>query len=343
MRYASDLQRLFTALLLCAASVAGTSAAHAHDGAFTFKFENDTFTGTDNNYTNGFGFTLTTGEITRDEPAFAGKWLRFWSFLPFVGAPGFETFASWALVHEVHTPTDISLPNPREDDQPYAGILYTDSVLHARNDRWAHTWSLRAGIVGPSTHAERVQRRLHKLLGSRDPMGWDTQLPDEPVLNIDYTTMYAWREGRLGRLGSWRIVPVGGVSVGNYFTGVSAGAYGEIGWKLSNVFRTTTLRHGFNGTQMLGASPVDGWSVSFFAGVEGYGVAHYLPLDGTVLKDSRRVESKPFTSVFSTGLTVRRNALVLSLTQSFFTKTFDTEQDRAAFGTLNVSWYRRGR
>ncbi|MBN1237525.1 MAG: lipid A deacylase LpxR family protein, partial [Gammaproteobacteria bacterium] len=332
------------------ASVAGTSVAGAsvagtapsHDGAFTVRLENDAFTGTDNNYTNGLGFTWTTGAIDRDAAAgFESRWTRFWAFLPFVADPGFDTYASWSLGHEVHTPTDISIPDPPQDDQPYSGALYVDSALHARNDRWGHTWTLRTGIVGPSSHAEQIQRELHELNGSKDPQGWETQLPDEPLINADYTAMYLWREGSVGESASWRVVPVGSVSIGNYFTGVGAGVYGEIGWNLIDAFRGTAPRHGFNGAPMTGAGPVESWSLTFFAGVEAYGVAHYLPLDGTVFEDSRSVPSNPFTSALSTGLTLRRKGLVVSLTQSFFTETFPAERDRAAFTTFSLSWYRR--
>jgi hypothetical protein len=32
----------------------------------------------------------------------------------------------------MHTPNDITIPDPPQTDQPYAGILYLDSVLYAR-------------------------------------------------------------------------------------------------------------------------------------------------------------------------------------------------------------------
>jgi lipid A 3-O-deacylase len=331
-------------LLLCAvASVLYSGATHAQGGALTFTFENDTFTGTDNNYTNGLGLTWTTGELTSDGAGFASKWLRFWSFAPFVGDDDYRMYASWSLNHEVHTATDISLADPPEYDQPYSGVLYIDSLLHARNDRWGHTWTLRAGIVGPSSHAEQIQQELHELIGSRLPQGWDTQLPDEPVLNLDYTAMYLWREGDVGDLASWRLVPMGGLSFGNYFAGVNLGVYGEIGWNLPDALGGSTMRHGFTAAGTLGTKPLDRWSLSLFAGIGGYGVGHYLPLDGTVFKESRSVDSNSLAGVLTTGLTFRRKGLVVSFAQSFFSKTFEGERDREAFGTFGVAWYRRTR
>ena len=79
--------------------------------------------------------------------------------------------------------------------------------------------------------------------------------------------------------------------------------------------------------------------MSFFAGLGGYGIGHYLPLDGTVFKDSRSVDTEPFVGAGSLGFAVRHGGFVLSLSQSFSTDAFETQEKAAEFGTLSVSWY----
>src|SRR5678816_1720304 len=121
-----------------------------YDGALTVTFENDTLTGSDNNYTNGIGFSWVSNAIGGYEPTSpVRRWGEFWSFLPFVGKDGSRTYVAWSLAQEMHTPDDIEEPNPPKDDQPYAGVLYLDSVLYARRERWTHAWQLRVGVVGP--------------------------------------------------------------------------------------------------------------------------------------------------------------------------------------------------
>ena len=71
----------------------------------------------------------------------------------------------------------------------------------------------------------------------------------------------------------------------------------------------------------------------------GYGVAHYLPLDGTVFRDSRSVNSEPFIGMATLGLTVRHRSFVCFLGRTYFTKMFQTERQRAEFGTLSLSWF----
>lgn len=315
------------------------ATAAPYDGALTFTVENDAFTGSDNNYTNGLGISWVSGNLnTNEDDRFVSKWQRFWSFLPFVGDEGYDTYASWTLAQEMHTPDDITDPNPPADDQPYAGVLYVDSLLYARKERWAHVWELKVGVVGPASQAENVQRDFHELIGGDEPMGWDTQLPNEPVINIGYTVAHLAAAGHAGQSAEWRVVPVGTVGAGTYFTGVGAGVYGELGWNLVDALGGTALRTGLNAASTVGVGPVDDWSVAFFGGLGGYGVAHYLPLDGTVFHDSRSVESKPFIGMGSLGFALRRGGFALSLAATFFTDTFDEQRENAEFGTVSLSW-----
>jgi lipid A 3-O-deacylase len=308
-------------------------------GALTVTLENDVGS-SDNNYTNGVGLTWVSNDInTYEKENFVRRWGEFWSFLPFVGNAGSRTYVSWSLAQEMHTPDDITNPNPPLDDQPYAGVLYLDSVIYSRKDRWAHAWQLRVGVVGPASQAGNVQKWLHRVIDSDEPMGWDTQLPDEPIINLGYTGTYLLAQGDLGKSASWRVIPVAYAGLGNYFTGVGLGLYGEVGWNLVDSFGGTALRLGFNAASTVGTGPIDGWSVSLSGGVVGFGVAHYLPLDGTVFSDSRSVGSEPFIGMATLGIAVRHRCFAFFLGKTFFSKTFETERQRPEFGTLSLSWY----
>jgi len=326
------------ALSLCALACMQANAAD-NGGALTLNLDNDVFTGSDNNYTNGLGVTWVSPDVsTYDDDRFVSKWSRFWSFLPFVGDEGYTTYAAWTLAQEMHTPDDINDPNPPLDDQPYAGVLYVDSLLYAHKDRSTHVWELKLGVVGPDSKAEHTQKDFHNLIGNEEPQGWDTQMPNEPVINITYSFAHLAAAGRAGKSAEWRVVPVGTAGVGTYFTGVGAGVYGEIGWNLVDALGGTGLRNGFNAASTVGVGPVDGWSVAFFGGLGGYGVAHYLPLDGTVFHDSRSVNSEPFIGTGSLGVSVRHGGFTLGFAATFFTDTFSEQRENAAFGTLSLSW-----
>ncbi len=273
-----------------------------------------------------------------DDDRLVSQWGRLWDFLPFVGDAGYTTYASWTLAQEMHTPDDITNPDPPADDQPYAGVLYVDSMLYARKDRWTHAWQLKLGVVGPASQAGDVQRDFHDLIGGDEPMGWHAQLPDEPVINVGYTVAHLSAKGRAGNSAEWRLVPVGTVGLGTYFTGAGLGMYGEVGWNLVDALGGTALRAGLNTASTVGVGPVPGWSVSFFGGVAGYGVAHYLPLDGTVFHDSRSVDSEPLVGMGSLGFSLRHGDFALSFAATFSTDTFKDQRESAEFGTLSLSW-----
>ncbi len=326
-------------LLSSAAGWAGESAG-AYDGALTITLENDVFTGSDNNYSNGVGISWVSNSIdTYDEQSLVRRWGALWSVLPFVGDSGYRTYVAWSIAQEMFTPDDIENPHPPLDDQPYAGVLYLDSVIYAKRERWAHAWQLRIGVVGPASHAEDVQRWIHSAIGSHKPQGWSTQLPNEPIFNVGYTGSYMLAGGDLGGSASWRVIPVANAGLGNYFTGAGLGLYGEIGWNLVDAMGGTALRQGFNTASTVGVGPVTGWSVSLSGGISGYGIARYLPLDGTLFRDSRSVDSEPFVGMGTLGLSVRHKDFVFFAGRSYFTKTFATERRNPEFGTMSLSWY----
>lgn len=334
-RPGEPLRVLAAAALLCAAA-----SIEASDSAFTLLVENDKFTGSDNNFSNGVGISWSTGELHRfDDRSLVRRWAGLWDFLPFIGEEDYENWASWTLGQEMHTPDDITDPDPPLDDQPYAGVLYLDSTFHARRERWWHTWNVRLGVVGPASQADTFQRWFHDLIDADKPRGWSTQLPNEPLVNLDYTAGYIWHPRKPGKALSWRLVPNASIGAGNYFTGASVGLFGEAGWNLTDALGVSTLHQGFGATPTVGAGPQDRWSVSLFAGAAAYAVGHYLPLDGTVFRDSHSVDSTPVVGLFTGGLSLRRGPLVLTLAATYFTETFETERAHTEFGTLSFSWY----
>lgn len=324
---------------LSAACFATQADAAETGGAVTIALENDVLTGSDDAYTNGFGATWVSNDLDAyDDRSFVRRWGEFWKVLPFVGDEGYMTYASWTLGQEMHTPNDITLADPPLSDQPYAGVLYVDSVLYARSDRWTHAWSLKLGITGDASGAGSTQRKVHEIIGVDKPMGWHTQLPEEPVVNLGYTGAYLWKEGDVGESAKWRIVPVGSVGVGTYFTGAGLGMYGEVGWNLVDALGGTSLREGLTAASTVGVAPTDRWSFSFFGGVSTHAVAHYLPLDGTVFHDSRSVDTRPFVGSATVGASLRRGRLALSLSATHSTKAFDGQEKGAEFANLSVSW-----
>ena len=156
-------------------------------GAMSFYFDNDVFTGNDNKYTGGLGFSWTSAAAeTYPERAFQRKIVNAFSFLPTVNDEGYQNYLQFVLGMEAYTPTDIRALDPPLGEHPYAGVLYVDSSLFSMSRIASHQLTLRLGFVGPSTGTEDVQRWIHEIIGSPIPQGWDTQLKNEPIVNFFY-------------------------------------------------------------------------------------------------------------------------------------------------------------
>jgi hypothetical protein len=133
-------------------------------------------------------------------------------------------------------------------------------------------------------------------------------------------------------------VPVATAGLGNYFTGVGLGVYGEFGWNLVDALGVTALRSGLNAASTVGVGRQDRWSVSVFGGVGAYAVGRYLPLDGTMFRNSRSVDSGHHTELTSAGLCLRREGMTLSFAWTRFQNMFGTERRSTDFGTMSLSW-----
>lgn len=90
---------------------------------------------------------------------------------------------------------------------------------------------------------------------------------------------------------------------------------------------------------MVGVQPQERWSLSFFGGVAGHAISHYLPLDGTVFRNSPTVDVRPFVGSATVGGSLRKGRLMVSLAATISSRAFDGQAGGAEFGTLSVSWH----
>lgn len=309
-------------------------------GAISITLENDAFTGSDDAYSNGVGLTWTSREVAslaRGNPA--RVWANAWSFLPGVQDPRAERYVSLTLAQEIHTPEHITLDSPPLDDRPYAGILYLDSVVYRRTPRMNDAWSLRLGIVGPASYADNTQIWFHDVVGADEPRGWETQLPNEVIVNLGYTATFAGPSGYVSERVRWRVTPMLTAEAGTYATLVGAGAMLEIGYNLPEAAHgVSSLRNGLNGASVVGWRENETeLSVTGNIGIAGYSVSRFLPLDGTYFRDSRSVDYDHNIAVISAGATVRYGDYALNFNVAFSEGGVSGHDDTVEFGAITLS------
>ncbi|MBB3060090.1 lipid A deacylase LpxR family protein [Microbulbifer rhizosphaerae] len=157
---------------------------------WSFYFDNDLLipgASRDQDYTAGVGVTFSGRKA-------AEGW---WSLDPLLGAADsllpLETDDFYRL-HAMQfgvlmfSPTDIASSEAIYDDRPFANLAYlSNSRLYVRDaDEPVYQTAFTLGVMGSQLGAT-LQDRVHRVVGSDLPNGWDHQVSDGGELTFQYT------------------------------------------------------------------------------------------------------------------------------------------------------------
>ncbi|NKI33862.1 lipid A deacylase LpxR family protein [Wenzhouxiangella sp. XN79A] len=178
-------KRSLPIIVVLGAIFLGATLPAGADTRWRAAWANDTFAGTDNQFTNGVALQAHSALAdslaeTGGTPAF-GKSLVGW-LLP--ERHGLRYRESWTLGHTMQTPEQLQVEELILDDVPYAGMLAWANSFLALDDRELTGVGTLLGWVGDATLAGPIQTTVHELSGATEPEGWDNQLANEPVLNL---------------------------------------------------------------------------------------------------------------------------------------------------------------
>lgn len=94
----------------------------------------------------------------------------------------FRTTYGMRVGQNMYTPSDITLPPDAIDpmDRPYGAWLYAGAFkeLYDRTGRYWR-YGLDVGCIGPCAQGEQAQKFVHEIIGSKEPVGWDSQARNE--------------------------------------------------------------------------------------------------------------------------------------------------------------------
>ena len=166
----------------------------------TLRLENDLFTGTDRNYTNGVALTVVSRDLQgalRPEclPQPIAWYARFigWADPEFWRNSGARSASQNIVVRfgqSMYTPEDKTRTDLIADDRPYAGLLYLGLAWNRRTHPEAASYEmldvreLTLGVIGPWSLAEQSQDLVHRVRGIERFRGWDNQLRNEPAFQM---------------------------------------------------------------------------------------------------------------------------------------------------------------
>jgi len=316
----------------------------AHD-TVTFYLENDVFTGTDREYTNGIKLTWISRDLSDYHELRTPAWSRdFIDALPFVNKPGTVRNVSVSIGQNMYAPEDLERSDLILDDRPYAGITYLGAGFHAKDSRRMDSFEINIGIVGPHSYAEQVQKTWHKFIDTTEPKGWDHQLKDELILNLHYERKWKLLKSNFGKGVGFDLIPHAGAALGNALTGINTGAQARFGWHLPNDFGTFLIRPGSDTNAPMDEDDPRFYPVSprlgchVFAGVNASAVIRNIFLDGNTFRDSHSVDKKPLVVQGVAGVAVMVHRFKITYAYVYQTREYDIQQENQEYTSITVSY-----
>jgi len=211
---------LYVFFLLLLMQIKGTDRLYAQQDTPTHTFriyeDNDFINfrgkGTDEAYTNG---TRLDFFYTKKKPS------RFFidRAMPKAGDSSINTYG-WGVMQIMITPRDISKTDFQPNDYPYSGALFITHTLYSYDPKknFDFQTELVAGVMGPAAFAGPFQTFIHRLIHYQKPMGWNNQLKNDLLLNLNFTA-----EKQLAHYGNWiEVIGGGQVFFGTMINGVAA-------------------------------------------------------------------------------------------------------------------------
>ncbi|MDQ8204109.1 lipid A deacylase LpxR family protein [Pelagicoccus sp. SDUM812003] len=313
---------------------------------FALSIENDVFSGTDRNYTNGTKLSWDFAEAGtyRDIEQLPGWVQLLASKKPSTLEDSIGFGATLSVGQNIYTPKNKEATELIRDDRPYAGWTYLSLALRERRGLTTDTLELTLGLVGPDSYAEDIQNWIHEKIGSTIANGWDNQLKNE------FGGIVAWRrDSELFRIPEsqtgWGadLNSSFGLAAGTIQSYVHAGGNLRFGYNRGAPAAPPRIRPGV--TSPFPASENDprlnrdlnrsGFFLTF--GAEGRYVAQNIFIEGNTWADSHGLEEHEYVSDVYGGATLIAGDWTFSYVYTIRSEEFVGQEDPHEFGGITIA------
>ncbi len=322
------------------------------DGYLTLYVDNDLFSGSDKDYTNGGRISWISGNRPVAEIRGVQRWLRYLigdesSAEPFRIVSGFDDSSAisynfgFALTQLMYTPEDPESLALIPGERPYAGVLLLGFSLHAMDQNVLNTVAFSVGTVGRHAYAEETQDFVHSVRGMEKFNGWDNQVPNEPLFNLHLSQkrrllLVDYRNGIFAVDGFHESA----IGIGNYRTEAQVGALIRVGFNLPVEFSDPRLSPQAYSHKLFQDERVSEsfWSLYAILGARGYAIARDVTLDGPMFRGGFEtdVSREPWVAEAYAGFGLRLSDWELSYIHTFRTKEYDTQNGDLSFGSIAI-------
>lgn len=280
---------------------------------FRFHYDNDYFTSSDQNYTQGYSFEFVLKSLEKNPVN-----------VLLLNVPNSSKQYGLSLDHIGFTPNNIGSPNIQEGDRPFASAIMLKSFQI--NTDTVHRMRLisavRLGLIGPGAFGKEMQVAIHEQTGNTIPQGWQNQIKNDVVANYQVTL-----QKQLVSFSNYFSLQVeGSLNVGTLSTNASTGVVAMLGL-FNNPF-TTTKKRGF---QVYVYSQPTVTFVGYDATLQG-GLFNRKSPYTIASSDMER-----FVGQHNFGLVVQTKTLYFEYTSSDITREFSTGPS-AAWGGIKIGF-----
>lgn len=183
---------------------------------FRFHYDNDYFTSTDKEYTQGYNFELVSPRLAKNPVNHL-----------YITPKNSEFKYGLSLEHIGFTANNIASNQIQFDDRPFAAAIMLKSFLIATDtiNKSRIISSLNLGIIGPGAFGGDMQTAIHEATGNTIPLGWYNQIKNDAIVN--YEISY---EKQLLRFNDFFTVQYNTtLRIGTLFTNASVGLNATLG------------------------------------------------------------------------------------------------------------------
>ncbi|MDQ8200053.1 lipid A deacylase LpxR family protein [Pelagicoccus enzymogenes] len=312
---------------------------------FGIAIENDVFSGTDQNYTNGtqLSWDYANAEAYSEIPRLP-QWAKQVAKLKGAQQAPDSFGATISLGQKIFTPENKEATELVAEDRPYAGWTYLSLALRESRQNHTDTLELTAGVVGPDSYAEDIQNWVHEKIGSQIANGWDNQLKNEVGGILSWqrdTRLFAFPDNSTG----WGadLNSSYGLSLGNVYTHALVGASLRFGYNRHLSANTPRIRPA--NTSAFPSNPDDprlsseAGQIGLFLtlGAEGRYVERNLFIEGNTWADSHGLELEQRVGDYYAGLSFIANRWSINYLYTVRSEEFPGQERPHEFGGLTLT------
>ena len=276
-------------------------------GGFVLTEENDAFSGSDDQYTQGLE-------------------------LKYLTSPKNSVRYGYGARNLIYTPRNISIEEDQPDERPWAGVsaLFVERWKREHDFIWLVEVS--AGMVGKYSYSDEIQTWFHELCDFKTPRGWDNQIPDEFFVNLggeSYTPVGSLSVGHFSADLTMRL----GGQFGTAFINADAGVLARAGFGVPEDYKTGLVKPTDSDIEL---------SAYVFCELTGRVVLHNVTLGGSLWQDGPKREMVPLVSEARTGVAVgllnaRGYDVGVSCSWVVRSPEFEQQEEPVDFGSIVIS------